>query len=233
MAGFGLGIALKKAGEAMRVLYLRRHGMGYAQGLGAFLADRMLDLLVAGLLACSGIALLTGHPYAALVATVACLLGMWALRSSLVRGWVLRLPLGRLAVHARDGMQAMAVLLSGRTLWQAGLLSAVVWCVQGSALYLTLLAMGWPLDWHLAVAVYAMGLFAGAVAVGPGGLGAAEAAITLLLVSQGVDKEAALAAAIVSRGALQWSAMALGLMCLSVIGPATAHARDKPPGRVS
>ncbi len=229
MAGFGLGLVLHKAGEAMRVLYQRPYGMSYANGLGAFLADRLLDVLVAGLMACAGIALFTGHADLAWIATGACLLAMWVLRSSLARQWVKRLPLGRLANYAQEGMQAMAMLLSGRTLWKAGALSLAVWCIQGSALYLMLSAMGESVTWPMAIAVYAIGLFAGAAALAPGGLGAAEAAITLLLVSKGIDKEAALAAAVVSRGVPQWTGMAIGLLCLAVVGTATADAPDDPP----
>lgn len=229
MAGFGLGLVLHKAGEAMRVLYLRPYGMGYAHGVGAFLADRLLDLLVAGLLACAGIAMFTGQSDWALMATAACLLALWMLRSSLAREWVRRLPLGRLSSYAHEGMHAMSVLLSGATLWRAGALSAVVWCVQGSALYFALSAMGTPVAWSLAVAVYAIGLFAGAAAMVPGGLGAAEAAIMLLLVSQGIDKETALAAAVVSRAVPQWTGMAVGLLSLSLVGLATADASVEPP----
>lgn len=233
MAGFGLGLVLNKAGEAMRVLYLRPFGMSYANGVGAFLADRLLDVLVAGLLACLGIALFTGHSGGALMATGACLVVMWILRSSLAREWVRRLPLGRLASYAGEGMQAMSLLLSGRTLWTAGGLSAVVWCVQGSALYLTLVALGASIEWHVAVAAYAIGLFAAAVVVLPGGLGAAEATIMLLLISKGIDKEAALVAAVLSRSVPQWAGILTGLLCLAVIGKASAQApKDPEPVRI-
>ncbi|WP_374408873.1 YbhN family protein [Hydrogenophaga sp.] len=218
MSGFGLGLMLHKAGEAMRVLYLRPYGMSYANGVGAFLADRLLDILIAGILACSGIALFTGHADWALAATAACLVAMWVLRSSLAREFVRRLPLGRLSAYAHEGMHAMSVLLSGGTLWRAVALSVGTWCAQGSALYFALKAMGAPVDLHLAIAAYSIGLFAGAAAIVPGGLGAAEAAIMLLLVSKGVDKETALAAAIVGRGVPQWAGLLTGLACMTVLG---------------
>ncbi|MCB2018538.1 MAG: flippase-like domain-containing protein [Hydrogenophaga sp.] len=229
MAGFGLGIVLHKAGEAMRVLYLRPYGMTYANGVGAFLADRLLDVLVAGLLACTGIAAFTGHSDWALEATAVCLLALWVLRSSLAREFVRRLPLGRLSGHAHEGMHAMALLLSGRTLWRSALLTAISWCAQGSALYFTLMAMGSPVAWQLAVAAYAIGLFAGAAAILPGGLGAAEAAITLLLIGKGVDKETAIAAAIISRGVPQWTGLLTGLACLGMLGTATTELPPETP----
>ncbi|MBL8389045.1 MAG: flippase-like domain-containing protein [Hydrogenophaga sp.] len=228
MSGFGLGLMLHKAGEAMRVLYLRPYGMSYANGVGAFLADRLLDILIAGILACSGIALFTGHADWALAATAACLVAMWVLRSSLAREFVRRLPLGRLSAYAHEGMHAMSVLLSGGTLWRAVALSVGTWCAQGSALYFALKAMGAPVDLHLAIAAYSIGLFAGAAAIVPGGLGAAEAAIMLLLVSKGVDKETALAAAIVGRGVPQWAGLLTGLACMTVLG-STAE----PPAAVN
>lgn len=233
MSGFGLSLMLHKAGEAMRVLYLRPYGMSYANGVGAFLADRLLDILVAGILACSGIALFAGHADWAVAATGVCLLAMWVLRSSLAREFVRRLPLGRLTAYAHEGMHAMSVLLSGGTLWRAAALSVASWCAQGSALYFALKAMGAPVNWYLCVAAYSIGLFAGAAAIVPGGLGAAEAAIMLLLVSKGVDKETALAAAIVGRGVPQWAGLLTGLACMSVLGagtePAAPRGHDPDP----
>lgn len=233
MAGFALGLVFHKAGEAMRVLYLRPYGMSLANGVGAFLGDRLLDILVAGLLACSGIAAFTGHSDWALMATGVCLIAMWTLRSSLAREFVRRLPLGRLSAYAHEGMHAMSLLLSGRTLGYALLLSAAVWCVQGSALYFSLMAMGSPVEWYLAVAVYAIGLFAGAAAILPGGLGAAEAAIVVLLVSKGVDKETAVAAAIISRGVPQWAGMGTGVLSLAFMGSATPDMPEAPPAKAS
>jgi glycosyltransferase 2 family protein len=218
MSGFGMALVLHKAGEAMRVLYLRPYGMSYANGVGAFLADRLLDILIAGLLACSGIALFTGHSDWAIAATAACLLLMWTLRSSLARELVRRLPLGRLTSHVHDGMHAMAVLLSGATLWRAVALTVLSWSAQGMALHFALGAMGSPVDWHLSIVVYSVGLFAGAAAIVPGGMGAAEAAITLLLVSKGVDKETALAAAIVGRAVPQWTGLIGGLVAMLFLG---------------
>ena len=231
MSGFGLGLVLHKAGEAMRVLYLRPYGMSYANGVGAFLADRLLDVLVAGILACTGIALFTGHSDWALAATGVCLLAIWVLRSSLAREFVRRLPLGRLSAYAHEGMHSMSVLLSGGTLWRALGLSVMTWCVQGSALYFALQAMGASADWMLCVAAYAIGLFAGAAAVVPGGLGAAEATIMLLLVSKGVDKETALAAAIVGRGVPQWAGLLAGLLAMAFLGSAAEP--SQPAGKTT
>lgn len=227
MSGFGMGLMLHKAGEAMRVLYLRPYGMSYANGVGAFLADRLLDVLIAGILACSGIALFTGHSDWAVAATAVCLVAMWVLRSSLAREFVRRLPLGRLSAYAHEGMHSMSVLLSGGTLWRAVALSVATWCAQGSALYFALDAMGAPVAWHLCIAAYSIGLFAGAAAIVPGGLGAAEAAIMLLLVSKGVDKEVALAAAVVGRGVPQWAGMLAGLLSMAFLGSAAEPAVDE------
>lgn len=220
MSGFGLGLVLHKAGEAMRVLYLRPYGMSYAHGVGAFLSDRLLDILIAGILACSGIALFAGHADWAVAATGVCLVAMWVLRSSLAREFVRRLPLGRLSAYAHEGMHSMSVLLSGGTLWRAVALSVATWCAQGSALYFALNAMGAQVDWYLCIAAYSIGLFAGAAAIVPGGLGAAEAAIMLLMVSKGVDKEVALAAAVVGRGVPQWAGMLTGLLSMAFLGSA-------------
>ena len=53
--------------------------------------------------------------------------------------------------------------------------------------------------------------------------------ITLLLIGKGVDKETAIAAAIISRGVPQWTGLLTGLACLGMLGTATTELPPETP----
>jgi uncharacterized protein (TIRG00374 family) len=218
MAGFGMGLVLNKVGEAMRSLYLQPYGLHPASGLSAFVVDRLLDVLVAGTFAVLGMVWWNAPAEAAYAVTAVGLLGLLTLRSRRVHRWIGRIPMGRLRRHQQRFMRGLSTLLAGRTLAWGTLLTIGVWCIQGSALALALHAMGHPQAWLVAVGVYCVGLFASAAIPLPGGMGAAEGAITLVLVSLGVPTETALVAAIVSRAVPQWSGMATGLLAMLWLG---------------
>ena len=218
MAGFGMGLVLNKLGEAMRSLYLQPYGLHPASGLSAFVVDRLLDVLVAGTFAVLGMVWWNAPAEAAYAVTAVGLLGMLTLRSRWVHRWIGRIPMGRLRRHQQRFMRGLSTLLSGRTLAWGTLLTVGVWCIQGSALAFALHAMGHPQAWLVAVGVYCVGLSASAAIPLPGGVGAAEGAITLVLVSLGVPTETALVAAIVSRAVPQWSGMATGLLAMLWLG---------------
>lgn len=218
MAGFGMGLVLNKLGEAMRSLYLKPYGLHPASGLSAFVVDRLLDVLVAGTFAVLGMVWWQAPAEAAYAVTAVGLLGMLTLRSRRVHRWIGRIPMGRLRRHQQRFMRGLSKLLAGRTLAWGTLLTVGVWCIQGSALAFALQAMGHPQAWLVAVGVYCVGLFASAAIPLPGGMGAAEGAITLVLVSLGVPTETALVAAIVSRAVPQWSGMATGLLAMLWLG---------------
>ena len=221
MAGFGMGLVLNKLGEAMRSLYLQPYGLHPASGLSAFVVDRLLDVLVAGTFAVLGMVWWNAPAEAAYAVTALGLLGMLTLRSRWVHRWIGRIPMGRLRRHQQRFMRGLSILLKTRTLAWGTLLTALVWCIQGSALAFSLNAMGSPQPWLIAVGVYCVGLFASAAIPLPGGLGAAEAAITVVLIGLGVNPETALVAAIVSRAVPQWSGMATGLLAMLWLGKPT------------
>lgn len=216
-----MGLVLNKVGEAMRSLYLQPYGLHPASGLSAFFADRLLDVLVAGTFAVLGMVCWQAPAEAAYAVTAVGLLGLLTLRSRRVHRWIGRIPMGRLRRHQQRFMRGLSQLLTGRTLVGGTLLTVGVWCIQGSALALAQYAMDHPQAWLVAVGVYCVGLFASAAIPLPGGMGAAEGAITLVLVSLGVPTETALVAAIVSRAVPQWSGMATGLLAMLWLGKPT------------
>jgi uncharacterized protein (TIRG00374 family) len=93
-------------------------------------------------------------------------------------------------------------------------LSLLAWGSQGYGLYLIVDALGFETNPLLAIGIYSASILAGAVSFIPGGIGATEAAIIVLLVSVGMDLPLAAAAAIICRGMTLWLAVIVGLISM-------------------
>lgn len=218
LAGFGLAMTPGKMGETVRSAYLAPLGVPVGHSLAAFLAERLADVLVVGLLASLALAHMLAHPAWFALVWVALLALLLLLRSRLMPLLARRLGHGALARAAGDGAQALGLLLRGRSLGLSMLLGALAWTGQGLGLWLVLAASGVALPPWTAVGSYALSLLAGAVSFVPGGLGVTEAALLLLLEQQGAGTAQAAVAALISRGVPLWMGVLAGLLALAVLG---------------
>ncbi|GAB4257829.1 lysylphosphatidylglycerol synthase transmembrane domain-containing protein [Deferrisoma sp.] len=105
--------------------------------------------------------------------------------------------------------------LAGAFLWVAG-----EWGLALACLAFSFRSVGHPVPWTPLLAGYAIGIFAGAAAFTPGGIGFVEGGMTAVLVSTGVPLEPALAAVFVYR--IVYYVLPLGI-ALAWLGPATAR----------
>jgi len=199
LAGFAMAVTPGKAGETVRSLYLKPLGVGYVHSVAAFLSERLLDLLTVGLLATMAIGWLPDHRTGAWLAVTGCVALVWVFRMHGLEWLARRLSAGTLGRHTADGLAAVSHLLSGQRLGLALPLSAIAWAAQGLAMYTVLSTLGHDLAATDAVAIFALGLLAGVASFIPGGVGATETAIVLLLHTQGVGTADALTAALLSR----------------------------------
>lgn len=199
LAGFAMAVTPGKAGETVRSLYLKPLGVGYVHSVAAFLSERLLDLLTVGLLATLAIGWLPSHRAGAWLAVAACVAVVWVFRAHGLEWLARRLGAGALGRNTADGLAAVSHLLSGQRLGLALPLSAMAWTAQGLAMYAVLLSLGHDITATNAVAIFALGLLAGVASFIPGGVGATEAAMVLLLHTQGVGTADALTAALLSR----------------------------------
>jgi uncharacterized membrane protein YbhN (UPF0104 family) len=223
LAGFTLTVTPGKAGEAVRSLYLRGHGVSHAQSLAALFVERLLDVLAMSLLALS--ILLARPDYAWLVAVA------WGLTLGLIglatRAWLperLRAwgqghrygpSLDRLA-RLLDSA-AVLLLRPGHFLFGLGL-GLLSWGLEGLSLYLIARDMGVELSLAAGIGIYAIAVLAGALSFLPGGLGGTEAVMGILLVAFGSDGPAAVAITLLCRIATLWFAVALGGVAVAVLG---------------
>lgn len=225
IAGFALTTTPGKAGEAVRSIYLRPHGISYAQSFSVLFAERLVDILAVVLLSTLAALTLTHVRVYAVLA----LLIVFALIVVIRSGYLLRLVawlaghlpirLARLAGHLQDMLASSSELLGSRFLYGGLLLGLVAWAAEGIGLYLILSYLGVDsITWPLAISIYAIAMLAGALSFIPGGLGAAEAVMGGLLFMLGVPAPEAAAATLICRLATLWFAIVLGIPPLTVLG---------------
>jgi uncharacterized protein (TIRG00374 family) len=224
LAGFAFTTSPGKAGEAVRSLYLKRHGVGYSHSLSALFVERLLDVVTIVLLALSVAWVFESSRWPVLVAA---LLVLGALPLIRYRGLDLALGLlveklsfRRLATavrHLRSLLQASSALLNAAPLYGGLALGILAWGAEGVGFYLILDYLNTGTSMSIAVGVYAVAILAGALSFIPGGLGGTEAVMVLLLGLAGVDTVTALAAALICRIATLWFAVAIGLGVMGVL----------------
>jgi uncharacterized protein (TIRG00374 family) len=219
-AGFAFTVTPGKLGEAVRGVYLRRHGVSYAQTAAVLLVERLLDLMVVALLALLWLSRdRHGAWFAAgffiVVAALAVLVSRPSAQARL-----------RAAAVRRSGRLARALEFLARSLGDAAslltlprlafglVLGLLAWGAEGVGLYLLVQALGITLGLAGSVGAYSLAVLAGAASFIPGGLGGAEAAMTLLLGLAGAGTAAALTATVVCRLATLWFAVALGALAM-------------------
>ncbi len=117
--------------------------------------------------------------------------------------------------HSATVVATIRFLLSGRRVAVAVPLSLMAWMVQGVSLYLIVHALGYELAARTVVAIYCLSTLFGAVSFIPGGLGATEAAIVVLLSVAGVGQTDAISASLVCRSLTLWLAIGIGVVSMT------------------
>jgi glycosyltransferase 2 family protein len=223
LAGFALTVSPGKAGEAVRSVYLKPHGVAFHESLAAMFAERVVDLLTIALLALAllfsfeqdAAAAWTGLGLAALAVAT---LGSPSLASAVERR-AQRLH-GRLRhlVHNLARLHAQAArLLRPAQLTAAVAVGLVAWGAEGIGVAIAAAAMGVPLRLDAAVGIYAAGILVGALTFLPGGVGTTEATMAYLFVLTGMPLSTAIALTLVCRAATLWFAVVLGAAAMALL----------------
>lgn len=229
LAGFALTTTPGKAGETIRSVLLRPHGIPYPTTLACFFSERLLDVVVIALLSTLSIFAFSEQRTFVIVAFVITLALIPFVHSSLL----LKLLLGmQTRFHAARTKYLLAHLihllhdarnfLAMRPLYLGLLLGTVAWSLQGFAFYYILQVIDFDLALPVAMGIYAISLLAGALSMIPGGIGSTEAAMGLLLTAAGAEPAIALIAPLISRLSTLWFAVAIGLAATSWLGSQNA-----------
>jgi len=222
-SGFAMTTTPGKAGEIIRSLYLKPHGISITHSVIGLFVERLIDLVAVLLLAAYALASFeyAALRYSALVIVAVVLIMLPLLHVATLWRWieskavVLPGPLPGLTIKICQMVASSATILRNRQLYGGLLIGLVSWFSEGLGFYVLLQSLDVNMSMPMAVGVYSTGMLAGAVSFMPGGLGGAEAAMGLLLVALGVDKSTAVVATVVCRLATLWFAVVLGLLsCL-------------------
>ena len=214
-AGFALTTTPGKAGELVRSLFLKPHGVEYHHSAAMFFSERLADLVAIVALTALGLTHLPNGGVAFLLLVAALLTGLLLLRT--------RLPerLLRACAGERRSLRWLADVAAssrpfwrGRLFWQAQGLSALAWLAEGLGAWLILRALAPDIDITYALFAYGFGMLIGALSFLPGGLGGTEATLSGLLVLQGLSLPEAVAATVIIRLATLWFAVLLGLIAM-------------------
>lgn len=232
--GFAFTTSPGKVGEAVRSLYLKPHGVRYADSLAAFLSERLLDALAIVLLGTLAMLHFEETRVGLVIVGVVILTALPLLHSRRLRTWVeygaqrFASPVFRkTAAHTAFLLNSSAVLLRSTVLYAGLMLGLIAWAAEGVALYLILEHLDAHIPLSIAVGIYAASIFAGAITLIPGGLGSTEAVMGVLLTISGVDLPTTVAATIICRAATLWFAVVLG--CLAMVAVEFSKSREQQP----
>jgi len=219
LAGFAFTSTPAKAGEAVRSLYLKRHGVSYTDSLAALFVERLTDLLAVILLALAAAYQLADYRWLVMLAG-AITIGMLPLIHSqflpdrLLAGSkrVKNERLGNGLGHLATLIKSSASLLRSGPLYGGMVLSMLAAFSVSLMMYVVLTRLGVEISLPLAVGIYATGILAGALSFLPGGIGSAEAVMIGLLMLAGVEPATATAATLICRIAALWYSIAVGIV---------------------
>jgi len=221
IAGFGLTILPGKAGEAIRSIFLKQHGITYPESLAAFFSEHFSNLISMMLLVAFGLWVYPpAQPLVVILAAVIVTVLVVLQQSRWLR------VLERVAhekLPARSGNMIAStisiVLHSGRCfrlpmLLYGIALGLIAWGAEGVAFYYIMDVLGSDMSLQTALFIYAFSMLVGALSFLPGGLAGTEATMVALLMLNHVTQPQAVAATVLIRLATLWFAVGLGIVSL-------------------
>jgi len=229
LGGFAFTISPAKAGEALRSLYLRDHGVTYAESLAALFVERLLDLFAMVVLASL---MAFDHPaYRFLV--MASFLIVIALIVVVCQSWLPR-AIDKFATRRQSRfakvldafanlLRSSRLLLHPNPLIPGSVIGLLSWGAEGLGFAVICQVLGLGADISAFIGIYAIAILAGSAAFFlPAGIGGTEIVMTTLLVERGADLRVAVIATLLCRLATLWFAVLLGVGAASIVEISTA-----------
>jgi uncharacterized protein (TIRG00374 family) len=224
VGGFAFTTTPGKAGEAVRSLYLKRHGVAYTHSLAAFFSERFVDLIAMVLLALIAVLGFPEFQWLVLVILVLVLIFLPLIHVKSFHTFLDRQRdklsserLQSIASRLLDLMRSATVLLKSGPLYSGLALALLAWGAEGVAFHVILDALGVHISVGLAVGIYSISVLTGALTFIPGGLGSTEAVMVWLLTLVGADTPTAIAATMICRLATLWFAVVIGGTVLGIL----------------
>lgn len=218
LAGFAFTVSPGKAGEAVRSIYLREHGVTYTESIAALFVERLLDLVTMVLLA--SLIVVDHAAYRLLLGgvIVIVLIIMTTVCQPIVPRWLDAYGtrgVGRTPEIARglaNLLRSSRTLLHPRPLALGVSMGLLAWGAEGIGFFILCHTLHVDLSPTTATGIYAIAALAGsAVFFLPAGIGGMEVVMTTLLVEQGATVRVAVIAVLLCRLATLWFAVLLGI----------------------
>lgn len=221
-SGFSMTVTPGKSGELIKSFLLQTYGYPISRTAPVIVVERFTDLLGMCILAIIG----------------AITLGIGIIPIVLVLGIILFplliLQVERLAERCIDILGYLPILKDNReklkslhcstkSLTSPGplsvglILSLISWFFECICLFVTVEGLGFHVSLFNAVFIFAFSSITGILAMLPGGLGATEGIMVLLLSREGVPLAAANASTLLARFATLWFAFFLGMAALFIM----------------
>jgi uncharacterized protein (TIRG00374 family) len=222
LAGFPLAVTPGKIGEALKGVWIhQKTGASIAKGLSVVLAERISDGMAVTLLSAFGVIAYPRY-WPAFAGVLALLLGIILvsqIRSAAlaILNFIDRIPITRrIGPGLRSFYEGSHILFKPAATLIAVTLGTISWFGEGVGFYLILVGLGIPPSmeaFSLAVFVLAFSTVVAAVTALPGGLGAAEASISgMLILLLGISQDTAAAATLLIRFATLWFGIGIGIV---------------------
>lgn len=222
VAGFPLAVTPGKAGEALKGVWLHQAtGVSVARGVAVVVAERISDGLAVMVLSTLGVFAYPQYwpAFGLILIVLVSVVVVSQIRSLALQLLALgeRLPLvSRFAGSLREFYEGSFALFRPQATLLAVALGTISWLGEGLGMYLILLGLGVPPGWQVVtVSVFALSfsVAVGAASTLPGGLGASEATIAVILsLALGLDGSTSAAATALIRFATLWFGVGLGLV---------------------
>ncbi len=225
LSGLALTASPGKVGETVRSAVLVTHGVPVSHSLGAFLADRMSDVLGVCLLGVVAVTLTGGSfqwPLAGVfvvlfAASALVAFGIRNLSTGPVWSWLGERARWLPVRGGRATLESWALLWSsGRPLAFAGL-ALVAYGTQALVFVAISHRAGVPIPAGEGILMFANATLFGAASLVPGGLGTMEAALVYQLVQHEATKPVAVSIAVATRLATMWMGIAVGVASLLTV----------------
>lgn len=215
VSGFALTTTPGKAGETIRSLFLSPLGIKYHQSLAAFFSERFLDVVAVVILSLFLFSWsFPEYQLWVMASAIFILIAFLFIRSKLIPSLIERFLKHKSKVLLIAFQGQVSKFLGNRSLLIAFPISLLAWIPQGYGLYLIVEAIGFEASPLLIIGIYNISMLAGAISFIPGGIGAAEATISVLLISLGLDPYMAVLASLMCRGMTLWLAVFVGLISM-------------------